>query len=172
MSSTPPVPSEAVSVTNTDEVYQPFSPTVPETEAVVIGAIVLIWIVIVCVGSPIPAASVAKYSKAYCPFVRTKASVYASQGPLSVRYEICATPLVASDALRETVTLDRYHPLSPSDPSRRAELTGGVVSTRTVTDRSTSMFPARSVARKSRTCRPSARVTAWEYVAHGPPSIR
>src|SRR2546421_11411797 len=132
MSSTPPVPSEAVSVTDTDEVYQPFAPTVPETEAVVIGAIVLIWIVIVCVGSPIPAASVAKYSKAYSPLVRTKAPVYASQGPLSVRYEICATPLVASEALRETVTLDRYHPLSPRDPSRREEASSSEVSTREV----------------------------------------
>src|SRR6266480_8121636 len=114
--------------------YQPFAPTVPEAEAVVIGATVLIRIVVVCPGSTSPAASVAKYSRVYSPSVRTKEPSYTSHEPLSSRYEICATPLVASDALRETVTFDRYHPLSPRDPSSTAELTGVVVSTRTLTD--------------------------------------
>src|SRR5256885_8678335 len=160
ISETPPSRSEAFSVTDTDEMYQPFAPTVPETEAVVTGAIVLMRIVVVCVGSTSPAASVAEYSRVYSPSVRTKGPSYTSHEPLSSRYEICATPLVASEALRESVTFDRYHRLSPNDPCSTAELTGVVVSTRTLTDRSSSLFPARSVARNPRTCRPSPSVTA------------
>src|SRR5256885_16508367 len=130
--------------------YQPFAPTVPETEAVVTGAIVLMRIVVVCVGSTSPAASVAEYSRVYSPSVRTKEPSYTSHEPLSSRYEICATPLVASEALRESVTFDRYHPLSPNDPSSTAELAGGVASTRTLRDRSTSLIPATSAARNPR----------------------
>src|SRR5437016_14178035 len=145
---------------------------VPETEAVVIGATVLIRIVVVCAGSTSPAASSAKYSRVYSPSVRTKDPPYTSHEPLSSRYEIRATPLVASEALREIVTFDRYHPLSPNDPCSPAELTGVVVSTRTLTDRSISRLPARSVARNPRTCRPSPSVTARSFATQGPPSSR
>src|SRR5438132_11302496 len=117
--------------------YQPFAPTVPETAAVVIGATVLIRIVVVCVGSASPAASVAKYSRVYSPCVRTREPSYTSQEPLSSRYEICATPLVASEALREMATLARYRPLAPGYPVSTTALTGAVVATSPVTDRST-----------------------------------
>src|SRR5207253_2891425 len=88
---TPLVASEASNVTETDEVYQPFVPIVPETEAVVIGATVLIRIVVVCADSTSPAASVAKYSRVYSPSVRTKEPSYTSHVPVSSRYEIRAT---------------------------------------------------------------------------------
>ena len=59
--------------------------------------------------------------------------MYASHPPPSIRYEMFATPLVASVAFNATVTLDVYHPFAPTVPDREMAVVGGTVSTRMVT---------------------------------------
>ena len=69
--------------------------------------------------------------------------------PPSTRYTRLATPLVASEAFRYTVTPLTYHGLWPGIPDRLAFVEGRVVSTKIVRVTRDSTFPARSVAWKS-----------------------
>ena len=121
-------------MTVTFETYQPPLPEVPAIKAVVRGATVLMRIVTDCNASTLPATSIAKKSRTCCPSNRTKGAEYATRAPPSIRYWMPATPLGASVALKETVTFDRYHPLSPSSPVRVSMVAGGVTSIMTVID--------------------------------------
>ena len=56
------------------------------------------------------------------------------------------TPLVASVALRVTVTADTNQPFAPAVPDRVAVVVGGTVSIETVRDFIDSTSPATSVA--------------------------
>src|SRR5207253_10392798 len=82
------------------------------------------------------------------------------------------TPLVASVALRYTVTAETNQPLLPGVPDSDAVVIGATVSTFTVRDFVVSVSPALSVASCWTRCTPSARTEGTEYVCHGPPSTR
>src|SRR5207249_10346482 len=101
---------------------------------VVRGATVLMRILTECNASTLPATSIAKKSRTCCPSNRMKGAEYATRAPPSIRYWMPATPLGASVALKETVTFDRYHPLSPSSPVRVSVVAGGVPAIMTVVD--------------------------------------
>src|SRR5439155_23707106 len=91
------------------------------------------------------------------PSPRTTGPAYESQAPVPIRYEMPATPLVASVALRTTVTLEMNQPLAPDCPERSATEAGATVSTETAMERTVSESPARSDPRYSTRCWPSAR---------------
>src|SRR5207253_2562914 len=82
------------------------------------------------------------------------------------------TPLVASVALRYTVTAETNQPLLPGVPDSDAVVTGATVSTFTVRDFVVSVSPALSVALYSTRCTPSPRTKGTEYVCHTIPSTR
>src|SRR5205823_1674860 len=154
------------------ETYQPSLPEVPEIKAVVRGATVLMRIVTDCNASTLPATSIAKKSRTCCPSNRTKGAEYATRAPPSIRYWMPATPLGASVAWKEKVTADVYQPPCPKVPASVASVTGGVVSMAIDSERIGSVIPARSVAKNSTTCTPSARTKGPAYTDQGPPSTR
>src|SRR5207247_10015784 len=82
------------------------------------------------------------------------------------------TPLVASVALRYTVTAETNQPLLPGVPDSDAVVTGATVSTFTVREFVVSVSPALSEAIYSTRCTPSQRTKGTEYVCYGPPSNR
>src|SRR5205807_8474469 len=82
------------------------------------------------------------------------------------------TPLVASVALRYTVTAETNQPLLPGVPDSDAVVTGATVSTFTVRDFVVSVSPALSVALYSTRCRPSPRTKGAEYVCQTTASTR
>ena len=82
------------------------------------------------------------------------------------------TPLVASVALRYTVTAETNQPLLPGVPDSDAVVTGATVSTFTVRDFVVSVSPALSVALYSTRCTPSPRTKGTEYVCQTTPSTR
>src|SRR2546425_727141 len=143
---TPLVEPDAFSVTVTFEVYQPLSPRWPASSAVVTGAVVSIAILTEWMASMLPAMSVAKYWSVCRPSVRENGIPYVCHDPLSTRYVMLATPLVASVAAREVVTLEMYQPSSPSVPVRVIVDWGGIVSIEIFLEVAGSAFPARSVA--------------------------
>src|SRR2546428_8663875 len=115
---TPLKPSVGLSVTDTFEMYQPWSPSAPANSAMVTGAVVSIAILTEWAASTLPAMSVAKYWSVCRPSVRENGIPYVCHDPLSTRYVMLATPLVASVAAREVVTLEMYQPSSPAVPVR------------------------------------------------------
>src|SRR5437879_12517181 len=82
------------------------------------------------------------------------------------------TPLVASVALRYTVTAETNQPLLPGVPDSDAVVTGATVSTFTVRDFVVSVSPALSMTLYSTRCTPSPRTKGTEYVCHTIPSTR
>src|SRR5438132_7078619 len=82
------------------------------------------------------------------------------------------TPLVASVALRYTVTAETNQPLLPGVPDSDAVVTGATVSTFTVRDFVVSVSPALSVALYSTRCTPSPGTRGTEYVCDTIPSTR
>src|SRR2546428_11656632 len=115
---TPLRPSVGLSVTDTFDTYQPWSPSAPANSAMVTGAVVSIAILTEWAASTLPAMSVAKYWSVCRPSVRENGIPYVCHDPLSTRYVMLATPLVASVAAREVVTLEMYQPSSPAVPVR------------------------------------------------------
>src|SRR5947208_13159806 len=83
-------------------------------------------------------------------------------GPPSIRYVMFDTPLVASVALRYTVTAETNQPLLPGVPDSDAVVTGATVSTFTVREFVVSVSPALSVALYSTRCTPSPRTKGTE----------
>src|SRR2546429_5034011 len=83
-----------------------------------------------------------------------------------------ATPLNASVVLKETVTFDRYHPLSPRSPVRVSVVAGGVRSMRMAIDWVDARRPAPVVAENSRGWTPSSRTTDAHKPVQVPPSTR
>src|SRR5712691_3230920 len=142
---TPLVASVAVSVTVTFEVYHPFDPSCPDTDAAEEGGVVSIPTMRVCVASMSPARSVALNRTVWRPSDRTKGPVYVVHGPPSTWYWMRATPLIPSVAFSVTVTFVTNHPFCPWVPETTAVVAGGVVSTEMAIDWATSTFPARSV---------------------------
>src|SRR5437773_1868035 len=130
MFDTPLVASVALRYTVTAETNQPLLPGVPDSDAVVTGATVSTFTVREFVVSVSPALSVALYSTRCTPSPRTKGTEYVCHGPPSTRYEMRATPLVRSVALRTTVTTETYQLSLPRLPDRVDVETGGVVSIR------------------------------------------
>src|SRR6267378_692811 len=104
MRATPLVPSVAFRNTVTGETYQPLLPNVPERAEVDTGTVVSILTFLEWTASTSPARSVAWYSTTCCPSPRKKGPPYTDQGPLSIRYERLARPLVLSVAFRNAVT--------------------------------------------------------------------
>src|SRR5438445_13547088 len=82
------------------------------------------------------------------------------------------TPLVASVALRCTVTAETNQPLLPGVPDSDAVVTGATVSTFTVRDFVVSVSPALPVAWYSMRCTPSPRAKGTEYACQTTPSTR
>src|SRR5207247_1295435 len=106
------------------------------------------------------------------PSARTKGPAYALHGPPSIRYVLFDTPLVASVALRYTVTAETNQPLLPGVPDSDAVVTGATVSTFTVRDFVVSVSPALSVALYSARCSPSPRTKVKEEAYQRPPPTR
>src|SRR5207249_10793235 len=126
----------------TADVYQPPCPKVPASVASVTGGVVSMAIDSERTGSVIPARSVAKNSTTCTPSARTKGPAYTAQGPPSTRQVMFALPLVASDALRKTVTEETNRPFAPAVPEDSAAVVGGIVSIWTATDSCGSTSPA------------------------------
>src|SRR2546426_6331248 len=143
---TPLVASVAFREIVTFEVYQPLSPRWPASSAMVTGGVVSIAILTEWRASTLPAMSVAKYWSVCRPSVRENGIPYVCQDPLSTRYVMLATPLVASVAASEIVTLEMYQPSSPTVPVRVIVDWGGIVSIEILLEVAGSAFPARSVA--------------------------
>src|SRR5437899_1409544 len=124
-------------------------------------------------GSPLPARSTEKTSRTCLPSSeRTNGPPYGIHMPPSRRYCVDRTPLRPSVGLSVTDTFDTYQPWSPSTPVNEAVVDGGVVSTKTLADRTVSSRPARSVAKNSRKCRPSPSPNGPVCVCHDPLSRR
>src|SRR6267378_1096484 len=173
MDATPLVGSDAFRDNVTGEMYQPFSPGVPEAVAVDRGAVVSMWTVREWTESERPATSVAWYSTRCCPSVKMNGAAYRVQVPPSTRTEMLATPLVFSVACKDTVTGEIYHPLLPRVPARADVLAGAAVSILMTRWWTASFRPAPFVALKSRLWIPSALTTkGWEKMVQGPPSNR
>src|SRR3989441_10737394 len=113
---TPLRPSVGLSVTDTFDTYQPWSPSTPVNEAAVDGGVVSTETIADRTVSCRPARSVAKNSRKCRPSPSPNGPLYVCHDPLSTRYATRASPLVASVAAREVVTLEMYQPSSPTVP--------------------------------------------------------
>src|SRR5437870_7392959 len=90
---TPLKPSVGLSVTDTFEIYQPWSPSTPVNEAVVDGGVASTETLADRTVSCRPARSVAKNSRKCRPSPRPNGPAYVCHEPLSTRYVTRATPL-------------------------------------------------------------------------------
>src|SRR3989441_5131693 len=93
---TPLRPSVGLSVTDTFDTYQPWSPSTPVNEAAVDGGVVSTETLADRTVSCRPARSVAKNSRECRPSPSPNAPACVCHEPLSTRYVTRATPLVAS----------------------------------------------------------------------------
>src|SRR2546428_13642133 len=139
---TPLKPSVGLSVTDTFETYQPWSPSTPVNEAVVDGGVVSTETIADRTVSCRPARSVAKNSRKCRPSPSPNGPLYVCHDPLSTRYVMLATPLVASVAASEIVTLEMYQPSSPTVPVGVIVDWGGIVSVEMFLRAAGSAFPA------------------------------
>src|SRR2546422_2591461 len=93
---TPLKPSVGLSVTDTFEIYQPWSPSTPVNEAVVDAGVVSTETLADRTVSCRPARAVAKNSRKSRPPPSPNGPLYICHEPLSTRYVTRASPLVAS----------------------------------------------------------------------------
>src|SRR6266568_4367555 len=153
------------------DAYHPLLPCVPDTLELVVGGLESTKTVTVWVASTLPATSVAKYSSACTPSPIAKDPANVVHGPPSIRKEIPATPLVASVAVKLTITVEMYHPFAPGVPESAAVVCGAVVSIGIAAWWTASFSPALFVALKSRPWTPSPMTkNGDEYRVHAPPS--
>src|SRR5467141_1043870 len=146
IAATPLEASEAVSAAVTSEIYQPLFPAVPVRWIAVTGGVMSTWIVMERDGSTTPATSTAWNSTRWVPSPTVNGPEYVSQRPPSIWYKTAATPLVASVAVRVTLTAETYHPFCPAVPERVDVVAGGCVSIERFAEWDVSMRPATSVA--------------------------